>query len=158
MDPDIVKSIKQLEDNHDYQNPKYMELLIPNFYCEFFCRLQPWPEVVNRALSHLNTDIYNLLQGPSEFSITGTLASWDLKEDLVKIKVPTLVIGATYDTINPEYLQWMASQLENSSSVICPNGSHCSMWDDQLYFFSKLIEFIKNVANQKEDADNLDDN
>ncbi|CAF4224664.1 unnamed protein product, partial [Rotaria magnacalcarata] len=74
MDPDIVKSIKQLEDNHDYQNPKYTELLIPNFYCKFFCRLQPWPEVVNRALSHLNTDIYNLLQGPSEFSITGTLA------------------------------------------------------------------------------------
>ncbi|CAF4127743.1 unnamed protein product [Rotaria socialis] len=135
-----------------------MELLVPNFYCKFFCRLQPWPEVVDRALSHLNTDIYNLLQGPSEFSITGTLASWDRKEDLVKIKVPTLIIGATYDTMNPEYLQWMASQLENSSSVICPNGSHCAMWDDQLYYFSKLIEFIKNVANQKEDAENLDNN
>ncbi|CAF3788263.1 unnamed protein product [Rotaria sp. Silwood1] len=150
IDKDILKTIKQLEENNDYQNPMYMELLMPHFYNKFFCRLQPWPEVFNRAFTHLNNDIYYLLQGPSELSITGKLSTWNRTEDLIHIKVPTLIIGAKYDTMDPEYIKSMANQMENASYFICPNGSHCSMWDDQQYYFSRLIQFIKNLDNQQQ--------
>jgi proline iminopeptidase len=145
MDPEILKSIRELEANNDYQNPKYMELLTPNYYFKHVCRLQPWPETLNRAFSHLNNEIYTLMQGPSEFGISGLLEKWNRKDDLSKIQVPTLMIGAKFDTMDPEHMKWMATEVKQGSVLICPNGSHCAMWDDQEHYFSGLIKFIKSV-------------
>jgi proline iminopeptidase len=145
LDPQVLKSIREIEAAKDYQNPKYMELLIPNFYFKHFCRLQPWPETIERAGSHLNDEVYILMQGPSEFGISGLLENWNRKDDLSKIQVPTLMIGATFDTMDPEHMKWMATEVKQGSVLICPNGSHCSMWDDQEHYFPGLIQFIKSV-------------
>ncbi|CAF3755904.1 unnamed protein product [Adineta steineri] len=145
MDPDILKNIRKIEADKDYQNPKYMELLMPNFYCKHVCRLQPWPEIINTAFSHINNDIYTLMQGPSEFGISGLLEKWSRKDDLSKIQVPTLMIGGTFDTMDPEHMKWMAKEVKQGSVLICPNGSHCSMWDDQEHYFPGLIQFIQSV-------------
>lgn len=145
MDKAVVDTIRALEARNDFANPKYMELLIPNFYSKHFCRLDPWPEAFTRAMPHLNQDIYVLMQGPSEFGVSGRLANWSRSKDLPKIEVPTLTIGGTYDTMDPEHMQWMATQVQNGRSLICPNGSHCSMWDDQSHYFPGLIGFIRAV-------------
>jgi proline iminopeptidase len=44
-------------------------------------------------------------------------------------------------------MKWMATQVQHGSLLTCPNGSHCSMWDDQGHYFPGLIEFIKSVDN-----------
>ncbi|CAF0830374.1 unnamed protein product [Adineta steineri] len=145
MDPDVLKDIRKIEADKDYQNPKYMELLMPNFYCKHFCRLESWPEIMTTAFLHLNSDIYTLMQGPSEFGISGLLEKWSRKNDLAKIQVPTLMIGGTFDTMDPEHMKWMAKEVKQGSVLICPNGSHCSMWDDQEHYFPGLIQFIQSV-------------
>jgi proline iminopeptidase len=122
-----------------------MELLIPNFYDQHFCRIVPNPITLQRAMPHLNTELYTIMQGPSEFGVGGRLATWDRSKDLPKIKVPTLTIGGQHDTMDPEHMKWMATQVQNGRSLICPNGSHCSMWDDQPHYFPGLIQFIKDV-------------
>ncbi|CAF4965981.1 unnamed protein product, partial [Rotaria magnacalcarata] len=55
------------------------------------------------------------MQGPSEFGLSGLLKKWDRKDDLPKIQVPTLMIGATFDTMDPEHMQWMATQVKQGS-------------------------------------------
>jgi len=145
MDQKVLDTIRALEAKGDFSNPKYMELLIPNFYNQHACRLQPWPEALNRAFPHINGDIYTLMQGPSEFGIGGRLAKWDRSKDLPQIKTPTLTIGAKHDTMDPEHMKWMATQVQKGRSLLCPNGSHCAMWDDQPNYFPGLIQFIKDV-------------
>lgn len=145
MDPKVVDSIRAMEARGAYNDPKYMELLIPNFYNQHFCRVQPWPEALNRAMPHLNSTIYVMMQGPSEFGVSGRLANWDRSKDLPKIKTPTLTIGGVHDTMDPEHMKWMATQVQNGRSLVCPNGSHCSMWDDQKNYFPGLTSFIKDV-------------
>ena len=149
IDPKILDSIRSLEAKKDFNNPKYMELVIPNFYNQHFCRLQPWPEALDRAMPHFNSQIYVMMQGPSEFGIGGTLANWDRSKDLPKITVPTLTIGGSHDTMDPEHMKWMATQVQQGNSLICPNGSHCSMWDDQPHYFPGLIKFIRSVDDGK---------
>ena len=39
MDPKVLDTIRALEAKGDFKNPKYMELLIPNFYNQHLCRL-----------------------------------------------------------------------------------------------------------------------
>jgi proline iminopeptidase len=145
MPPKILDTIEQIEAKNDFNNPKYMELLMPYFYNEHLCRLKEWPEALNRAFPHINSQIYVMMQGPSEFRVRGRLEKWDRSKDLPKITIPTLTIGGKYDTMDPEYMKWMATQVQKGDSLVCPNGSHCSMWDDQQNYFNGLIKFIKAV-------------
>ena len=93
------------------------------------------------------------MQGPSEFGISGRLENWDRKADLKHIGVPTLVIGAQHDTMDPEHMRWMSEQVQNGSYLFCPNGSHMCMYDAQDIYLSSLINFIKAVDEGKKRID-----
>ncbi|MEN2281312.1 proline iminopeptidase-family hydrolase [Algoriphagus sp. SE2] len=145
---DVLKEIREIEANKDYGNPKYEELLMEHFYTEHTLRmpLEKWPKPVELLFQHLNPDIYVYMQGPSEFGITeeATLSDWDISDRLKEIKVPTLMVGATHDTMDPEYMKWMATQVQKGRSVTT-NGSHLSQLDDPETYFNGIIKFIKDV-------------
>lgn len=145
MKPEVLSEIKAIEAKKDFNNPRYMELLIPNFYKEHLCRLKEWPDGFNRAMKHVNGEIYTLMQGPSEFGISGRLAKWDIKNRLKEIKVPTLMIGAKYDTMDPKAMEAQSKLVQKGRFLYCPNGSHLSMWDDQQVFMNGVIRFIQDV-------------
>ncbi len=147
LDPEVLKSIKEIEAKKDYSNPKYMDLLMNNFYNQHILRkpVTDWPDPVNRSMGKLNQSLYITMQGPSEMGISGKLTNWDVAAELPKIIVPTLVIGAKYDTMDPEYMKWMATQFKNGTYLYCANGSHMSLYDDQETYMKGLIDFIKKV-------------
>ncbi|MBI3209453.1 MAG: proline iminopeptidase-family hydrolase [Candidatus Solibacter usitatus] len=147
MDQEALAEIKHLEAAEDYQNPRYMELLIPHHYVHHLLRMPPeqWPDPVNRAFKHLNPAIYIPMQGPSELGASGKLANWDRVADLPKITVPTLTIGARYDTMDPAHMEMMAGKVQKGRYLFCPNGSHMALYDDQKVYFAGLIRFILDV-------------
>ena len=145
FDPEVLKEIKTMEAKKDFDNPRYMELLIPNFYHKHLCRLEEWPDGFNRTMKHVNGEIYTMMQGPSEFGIAGRLANWDIKNRLKEIKVPTLMIGAKHDTMDPKAMEEQSKMVQKGHYLYCPNGSHLSMWDDQQVFMNGVIKFIKEV-------------
>ena len=141
----VLQEIKMIEANKDFSNPKYMTLLMDNFYNQHILRmpLDTWPEPVNRAFGRLNQSLYVTMQGPSELGISGKLTNWDVSKQLKNITIPTLTIGSTFDTMDPEYMKWMATQFKNGESVTCLKGSHMSMYDDQEAYFNGLLTFLK---------------
>jgi proline iminopeptidase len=151
MDPTILKELQEMEKNNDFDNPKYSELLFKYYYTEHILRkpLEEWPESINRCFKHINPDVYVFMQGHSEFGITGnaSLKNWDVKNRLKTITVPTLTIGAKYDTMDPEHMKWIANEVQNGRFLFCPNGSHLSQYDDQQTYFTGLIKFLKDVDN-----------
>jgi proline iminopeptidase len=100
---------------------------------------------VNRAFKHLNPKVYIPMQGPSELGASGTLANWDRTADLGKITVPTLVIGARYDTMDPAHMEMMSKKVQKGRYLFCPNGSHMAMYDDQLTYMNGVTTFLKDV-------------
>jgi proline iminopeptidase len=153
MKPDVLAEILRFEAAKDYENPRYMGLLVPNYYAEHILRMPPnqWPDPVNRAFARLNRKVYVPMQGPSEMGATGgcKLEKWDRSTDLSKIAVPTLVIGARHDTMDPAHMKWMSQQLPRGRYLNCPNGSHLSIYDDQQTWFTGLIKFLKDVDARK---------
>ncbi len=83
-------------------------------YGRHLCRLDPWPDSVVRAFKHVNPQVYGTMQGPNEFVVTGTFKDWDRWNDLSKITVPTLLIGAKYDEMDPEDIKKMGRLIPNS--------------------------------------------
>ena len=145
MDPKVLEEINTLETNKDFNNPRYFELLIPNYYKVHLCRLNEWPDGFNRSMKHVNSEIYTMMQGPSEFGISGRLAKWDIKARLKEIAVPTLMIGAKYDTMDPKAMEEQSKLVQHGRYLYCPNGSHLSMWDDQKVFMAGVVDFINDV-------------
>lgn len=145
MDPLVLDTLRQIEAKGDFGNPKYMELLMPNYYAQHICRLDPWPEPLLRALGRLNNDLYVTMQGPSEFGLRGKLLSWDVKPQLAGLTIPVLSIGAKYDSMDPEAMKWLAHTVKNGSYLYCPNGSHMSLYDDQQVYMNGIIRFIKEI-------------
>jgi proline iminopeptidase len=145
MAPEVLKEIRDIEARKDFSNPRYMELLIPNFYEKHILRFpaKDWPEPVNRSLGKTNQSLYVTMQGPSEFGISGKLEKWDRKADLKNVKIPTLVIGAKHDTMDPKHMEEISKILPNGSYLFCPKGSHMAFYDDQKTYFSGLISFLK---------------
>jgi proline iminopeptidase len=122
-----------------------MKAMFEQVYTRHLCRLDPWPDPVARTFKHLAAPVYNTMQGPNEFVVTGTFKDWDRWKDLPEIRVPTLLMGARYDEMNPEDIRKMGRLIPRSRVVICENGSHLAMWDDQEAYFRGLIGFLKDV-------------
>ena len=151
MDQRVLAEIQALEAAGDTENPRYMELLVPHYYEHHTLRMpaEQWPEPVQRAFAHFNPEIYVPMQGPSELGMSAEakLAGWDRVAELSEIEVPTLVIGARHDTMDPAHMEMMAGRLPQGRYLYCPDGSHLAMYDDQDVYFSGLTDFLLTLPS-----------
>lgn len=147
MDQRALAEIQRLEAAGDYENPHYEELLVHYFYVDHVLRMPPdqWPDPVKRAFVKINKKIYTPLQGPSEMGASGKLVNWDRTADIEKITVPTLSIGARYDTMDPAMMEMLAKKVKRGRYLFCPKGSHLSIYDDQEVYMAGIVQFLKNV-------------
>lgn len=132
----------------NYEAPEYQAIMLGKVYAAHILRLDPWPEPVMRAFKKLNAKIYNTMQGPNEFVISGNFKDWDRWNDLAKIKVPTLVIAGRHGTMNPDDIRRMGKLIPTSRTVL-HDGSHLGMYDDQERYFRDVIRFVKEVESGK---------
>ena len=147
MDQTALAEIQRLEATGKTEEPRYMELLMPHHYEQHVLRMPgaKWPDPVNRAFHHLNRAVYVPMQGTSELGASGKLLHWDRTADLGQIAVPTLVIGARYDTMDPAHMEMMAGKVERGRYLFCPNGSHMAMYDDQKIYVDGVVRFLQDV-------------
>jgi pimeloyl-ACP methyl ester carboxylesterase len=54
---------------------------------------KPWPAGLERSFAEMSPVVYETMNGPSEFAVTGRFRDWDVFERLGEIRVPTLVMG-----------------------------------------------------------------
>jgi len=154
MPSEVFEEILKIEEEEDFENPRYEELLMEHHYVNHVLRmpLDKWPNSITRTFKHLNPEVYVYMQGPSEFGITGgaTLEDWNRSKDLPQINVPTLTIGGTHDTMDPRHMEWMAEEVQKGRYLHCPDGSHLAQYDDQKTYINGLIKFLRDL-----DEDNL---
>jgi proline iminopeptidase len=151
MDQAKLAEIKDLEAKGEIESPRYMELLVEQHYVHHVLRMpaEDWPDPAQRGFAHINPAIYVSMQGPSELGISADakLSRWDRVEELASINVPALVIGARYDTMDPEHMKMMAGRLPRGQFLLCPEGSHMAMYDDQKTYFAGLIDFLATLPS-----------
>lgn len=149
---EVLTKIRAYEAIGMYTDPTYLKLINDYYYPEHVLRMPPanWPDPVVRAFAKLNYPLYLKMQGPSEFGVVGdaVLKDWDRTADLAKIKVPTLTIGGAFDTMDPKAMERIAEQVQNGTYLLCPKGSHMSMYDDQTTYFKGLLAFINKVDKE----------
>jgi proline iminopeptidase len=142
---DVKSQLKTLEREGQSAGQAYDVIIQRELYPQYICRLDPWPDGLTRAFANANTAIYNQMQGPNEFTITGNLRGWDRWADLPEVAVPTLVTGARYDEMNPVSIRREARLIPNARLFMSETGSHLAMWDDRAAYFAAILSFLATL-------------
>ena len=87
----------------------------------------------------------NTCRAPVNFVPGGILKDWSVWNQLHTLTVPTLMVGAKYDTMNPAEMEAMSQLVQKGRYLYCANGSHLAMWDEQEFFMEGVIDFIVDV-------------
>lgn len=145
MPEQIRTTLKKYEDSQDYQNPEYLRA-VELFYKKHLLRLEKWPEEFLTAWeSTQQRRVYNIINGPNEFTVTGAMKDWNITDRLHEIKVPTLVLTGKYDEVTSNVAELIHKNIQNSTLVMFENSSHMPMWEEKELYLKIVEEFIKRA-------------
>jgi proline iminopeptidase len=145
IDPLGAKELLDLDDRKDFDNPHYFELLVNHIYKHRGLRMDEFPEPMARAMKHYNAEPDRIMLGRSALRIGGQLEKMEIFDALSTIQTPTLMVGGKYDFVDPKHMEAMSAKMQRGQYLLCPNGSHNAIWDDQEILMTGIIKFIKEV-------------
>jgi proline iminopeptidase len=138
---EIQETIIKCEENGETDSEEY-KAAIQEFAKVFVCRVQeePDPEWVKKGSGYRNSGIYNIMWGPSEFSVKGNLKSFDCTFQLHEISCPTLFTCGRYDEATPKSTEYFSSLVPNGKLHVFENSAH-------MPYFEEKDEFLRVVGN-----------
>jgi proline-specific peptidase len=126
--------------------PEYHAAIL-GFYREHVCRMSPWPAGFERSFAEAGYPVYNTMNGPSEFTVTGTLKTWDVTGRLGEIDVPTLLVGGRHDECRPAHLEDMHRRIAGSQLEIIEDASHLCFAEQPAVFTSLVNHFLTRAES-----------
>jgi len=143
--PDSVqKVIHESEKAGTFDSPAY-QAAMGEYYGRYLCRAQPWPADMDSAMARMGAFVYNYMEGPSEFTITGTLKHYDRTADLGDLGLPTLFLVGEYDEARPSTAAYYQSLVPGSQLVVVPGAAHCGMDDQPAEYAAAVKKFADEV-------------
>ncbi|MGA7923215.1 MAG: proline iminopeptidase-family hydrolase [Thermoplasmata archaeon] len=137
-------ALEKAEARQEYSDPAYLAA-VQVFYRRHLCRLWPWPDELTRSLGDINPDVYLHMNGPNEFTITGTIKDIDITPTLSAIRVPTLVTGGRYDEVTPVVARSIHEAIPGSAWVVFEASSHTPFWEERPRYMSVLRDFFRQL-------------
>ncbi|MCL4447479.1 MAG: proline iminopeptidase-family hydrolase [Candidatus Thermoplasmatota archaeon] len=140
-------AIRKYDATGDYTHPDYLKAT-EEFYSRHLIRMNPVPREVRLSLEYAEKrNVYRIMNGPNEFTITGTIRDWDITDQIHKIVIPTLITVGEYDEVTEVVAQEIHKRIKGSIMKVLPNCSHLSMWEDREGYIATLKEFIDSVLS-----------
>jgi len=137
------RAIRTREAEKKYDAPDYQAAL-NEFYGKYVWR-HPVEADLDSMIKTVNEGIYNYMQGPSEFTITGTLEHYDVTPLLKTIKVPTLYTVGEFDEADPPTIKRFAALTPGATVVVIPGSAHVTTWDKPAAMVSAGRSFLRRV-------------
>lgn len=147
--PDSIRAtIEHNEAAGTVESPEYQAATM-QFYAQYLARRQPWSAEVESTFAQMNKTLYGFMNGPSEFTITGTLQNYDATDRLGRIGVPVLFTTGRYDEATPATVQYYHSLIPGSKLAILQSSGHLTMHDEPEEYRRILREFLAEVDQKK---------
>ena len=143
---DIQETIRRCEAEGSFEDPQYQAATF-TFYQKHLCRLPlPWPDPVMRTIHNSETSpCYRYMWGPSEFTMTGTLQTWDRTDRLGEINVPTLVISGEHDEAQLPLQEELRDGIPAAEMVILKDASHLAHFEQPEKYFEAVRNHIRKA-------------
>ena len=137
------RAIRLREAQGQFDAPDYQAAL-GAFYSLYVWR-HPVQAELDSTLQTVNAAIYNYMQGPSEFTITGTLRHYDATSFLPNVRVPTLYTVGEFDEANPATVRHFADLTPHAQVSVLPGAAHITTWDAPQQMLSVVRAFLRHA-------------
>jgi len=144
------ETLSRHEEAGTTDDPSYVEAMM-GFYRRHVCRLNPWPECLDRALEKLmrNPVVYLTMWGDSEFHVTGNLKDWDVSGRLNEIVLPTLLTSGRYDEATPAVMETIHQGIPGSKWVIFEQSAHEAHLEETERYLQVIDTFLEEVESRR---------
>jgi len=148
---EFVQTIRKHEAEGTTDSQEYTDTSMM-FYKKHICTLDPWPEELIQSFKEFekNRTVYHTMYvyfravprhtpfdsrplhrwGPSEFTATGNLNSWDITGVIHKIACPTLLISAPLDEIQEVAVLPFFLKIPKVKWVEFQNSTHLAQFEE----------------------------
>jgi len=141
LGPETVAMMARHEAEGTTEHPEYQgAVAILNY--RHVCRMQRWPDPLDRSMAGINMDIYGSMWGPNEFTCTGRLRDWDRLADLHRVTQPVLVLCGHHDELGPVSAARIMRGLPNGTLKIFPNSSHMPFFEERADYLGVVLDFL----------------
>jgi len=145
LPPVVRDTLRRHEATGDWHHPEY-EAATLEFYRRHLCRLDPWPDPLVRSAQIIDGNpVYQTMNGPNEFIITGSLKDWDRTDRLGEIMVPTLITVGRYDEIAPPCAETLQHGIQGSELHLFEESSHTAHLEETEAYLGVVRSFLRRV-------------
>ena len=146
--PEVQQALLRHEAAGTTDSPEYATA-VRVFYDRHLCRLDPWPDSLNRSFQYMQEDptFYHTMNGPSEFHVIGTLKTWSIIDRLERIQAPVLLISGRHDEATPATVQPYADRIPDVRWTIFEESSHLPHLEEGGACLKLVAEFL--AANER---------
>jgi len=126
-------------------SPEYQAAM--KLYYGLYVTRQP-PRSPADADSARQTDgslVYQYMWGPSEFTATGTLKTFDATEWIKGLTVPTLFLAGEFDEATPASTEAFSKLVPGAEFEVIPNSAHASENDNPAALLRIVRQFLHRV-------------
>lgn len=103
----------------------------------------PFPPEVDSALAGYNAAVYETMWGPSEFTATGNLRSFDRAATLAELDLPILLTAGRNDEARPETVERFARTARNAEVKVFERSAHVAMLTDREAYVAAIRAFLR---------------
>ncbi|EOR20892.1 peptidase [Niallia nealsonii AAU1] len=141
---EIQATIKSSEANGTTDSSAFQKA-IEVFNDHFVCRLKPYPEHLKQGKHFRNPHVYQVMWGPSEFTVQGNLKSFDCTERLAEISIPTLYTCGRFDEATPASTEYFSRKTPNASFHIFEKSAHMAYIEEPEQYRQVMSRFLSQI-------------
>jgi proline-specific peptidase len=89
--------------------------------------------------------VYATMNGPSEFSVIGTIRDWQVKDRLGEIGAPTLIVSGRHDEATPRLQRTLLDGIAGSEWVCFEESSHVPHLEERERWLEVVGGFLERM-------------
>ena len=144
LPPDVIEVLDRHERAGTYDDPEYEEAMEAYFDRHFYRGPKPRAELDAMAAQKA-TDVYRAMQGPNEWTTTGALKGWDMRDRLNDIDVPTLVVRGRHDMCTEPIAAELVAGIRGAREVVFEHSSHTPVLEETDRYLEVVGEFLRDA-------------
>lgn len=148
LPPDIQATLLKHEEAGTTGDQEY-ETAMAVFYDRHVCRVVPNPAHVTSSFTKIGRQVYETMNGPSEFHVIGTLKQWDIRDRLPEITIPSLMTSGLYDECTPMQSEIVKNGIPGCEWVLFSESSHMPHVEEAEEYMKVLDEFLTRIENRR---------
>ena len=143
----VVEVLERHERAETYRDPEYDQAMEAYFDRHFYRGPKPRAELEAMNAGKA-VDVYNAMQVPNEWTVTGALRGWDVRDRLGEIDVPTLVIRGRHDMSTHPISATLVNGIRGAREVVLENSSHTPVLEETDQYLEAISKFMREAETR----------